>query len=1056
MTLFRLMTLCALALAGSARADAGAPLQGDGAPAGASKVYIVQLKAPAAVAYQASQASRGFSKIAGSSTGRMGFDKHATGVQGYASALVSRHDQVLAQVSPQAEKIYSYRYALNGFAARMTAAQASKLGSMPEVLHVWEDEVRPLATSFSAGFLGLFDSERGLRSTGLTGENIVIAVIDSGVTPGHPALADTREADRPRACQSRWAEASLLGRWLCRRYDKLADELVYQPPENWNGTCQAGPEFPADACNNKLIGARYFFDGAQATGNFDDGEIFSARDVDGHGTHTATTAAGNRVRASIFGTALGRVEGIAPRARVAAYKACWLRPGDLRASCNTSDLANAIDAAVADGVHIINYSVGSSILTATAPDDIALMAAAKAGVLTVVAAGNEGPGLGTIGSPAGGPWVITTGASSRTGEHSIEAIEVTAPASVAGRYAVREASFTTPLAEEGPIEGRLVLVDDGDATLADGTAGTTFDACEPLVNGAAVSGNIAYIQRGGCDFQVKLDHAADAGAIAALVFNIAGAPIAMTGNADPGIVALMIGQADGNLLLAEIDDGQAVGVVFDKGLLLTVEDTGNVMGAFSSRGPGPVPDILKPDVTAPGINILAGFTPDAANSAAGESFAFLTGTSMAAPHVAGVAALLREAHPDWSPAAVKSALMTTAYQDVRRQDGETPAHPFDFGSGHIDPNRANDPGLVFDVSNDEYDAFACGTGSPAVEAARCDALAANGLSFEAVDLNQPSIALSRLTGAKTVTRRVTNVSSETGRYTAEIQAPAGISVLVVPSTLSLAPGASAEFEVTLGFESGELDLWRFGSLTWAGDTHTVRSVLAVRPRSIDAPAEVFASGAEGSFTFPVSFGYTGSYSPGLQGLVPAIRTDGSVAEDANRNFTFRAGGGVSVHTLDLGENQAYLRFALFDEFTSGDDDLDMYVRYCPTLTSCRKIAESGEPTAREQVNILLPPPGRYEVFVHGFDTENDAGTNYTLFTWFFGLDDDRGNMTLTAPGFVNAGTTSDLTLDWSALAPDTRYLGGIAHTTPDGLTALTVVNIGVGPPQAPDSADNDP
>src|SRR5690606_5546443 len=145
------------------------------------------------------------------------------------------------------------------------------------------------------------------------------------------------------------------------------------------------------------------------------------------GTHTATTAAGNQVRASIFGTLLGRVEGIAPRARVAAYKACWLRPGDLRASCNTSDLANAIDAAVADGVHIINYSVGSSVLTATAPDDIALMAAAKAGVLTVVAAGNEGPGFNTIGSPAGGPWVIATGASSRTGEHSLEALEVTTP-----------------------------------------------------------------------------------------------------------------------------------------------------------------------------------------------------------------------------------------------------------------------------------------------------------------------------------------------------------------------------------------------------------------------------------------------------------------------------------------------------------------------------------------------------------------------------------------------------------------------------------------------------
>lgn len=1037
-----------------------------GAPAGAAKVYIVQLKAPAAVEYYAAQAPAGATKIAGGAT-PPGFDKNAAGVQSYARRLTSQHDTVLARLAGPSQKIYSYRYALNGFAASMTPAQAAKLEQMPEVLHVWEDEVRPLATSFSAEFLGLFEPEIGLRGAlGLTGEDIVIGVIDSGITPEHPALADTREADRPRACQSRWAETSLLGRWLCRRFDEMEDTLVYQPPRNWNGICQAGPEFPADACNNKLIGARYFFDGADATGRFDDGEIFSARDVDGHGTHTATTAAGNQVRASIFGTLLGRIEGMAPRARVATYKACWLRPGDLRASCNTSDLANAIDAAVADGVHIINYSVGSSVLTATAPDDISLMTAAKAGVLTVVAAGNEGPNFNTIGSPAGAPWVITTGASSRDGEHSLEAIEVTAPATVAGRYAVREASFTPPLIDEEPIEGRLVLADDGDDTLGDGLAGTEFDACEPLVNGAELSGNIAFIQRGSCDFAVKVANAEDAGAVAVLVFNIAGAPVVMTSTENAGIPALMIGQADGNLLLAEIDAGQAIEVVFDKGLFLTAEDTGNVMGAFSSRGPGPVQDVLKPDVTAPGINILAGFTPDAANSMPGESFAFLTGTSMAAPHVAGVAALLREAHPDWSPAAIKSALMTTAYQDVRQQDGQTPANPFDFGSGHIDPNRADDPGLVYDLTDDEYDAFACGTASPAVDEARCNQLAVDGFSDEAADLNQPSIALSRLTGTRTVSRRVTNVSDDTGSYTAEIDAPPGISVLVTPSTLSLAPGASAEFEVTFGFESGPLDLWRFGSLTWVGDEHEVRSVLAVRPRSVDAPAEVFASGAEGNVTFPVSFGYTGPYEPTLNGLDAARPSEAFVEQDPDQAFAFVLGTGVSVHTLDLGANQAYLRFALFDEFTSGDDDLDLYVLYCPTLTSpCSKIAESGEPTSREQVNILLPRAGHYEVWVHGFDTENAAGSNYTLFTWFFGLNDDRQNMTVAAPAFANAGTTADIRLDWSGLAPGTRYLGGLSHVTPDGLVAITIINVciadgtcelGVGPAQKPDAAGNTP
>jgi subtilisin family serine protease len=892
----------------------------------------------------------------------------------------------------------------------------------------------------------LFDESTGLRGApGLDGDGIVIGVIDSGITPEHPALADTREADRPRACRSRWAENTLLGKWLCRRFDRLDDTLVFQPPENWNGVCQEGPRFTAENCNNKLIGARFFVDGAETSGPIDEGEIFSARDVDGHGTHTATTAAGNKVRASIFGTFLGQVQGIAPKARIAAYKACWLRPGDLRASCNTSDLAQAIDNAVADGVHIINYSVGSSLLTTTAPDDVALLAAAKAGVLTVVAAGNEGPNFNTIGSPAGGPWVIAAAASSRDGEHSVEAMQVTAPASVAGRYAVKEASFTPPLIDSGPIEGRLVLVDDDDDLLDDGTAGTTFDGCEALVNDSEISGNIAFIQRGGCDFAIKIANADDAGAVAVLVFSIAGDPIVMTGASGlSDIPALMIGQADGNLLLDEIDAEQTVEIVLDKGLFLTEDDTGNVMGAFSARGPGPAEDILKPDVTAPGINILAGFTPDAANSVAGENFAFLTGTSMSAPHVAGVAALLRQAHPDWSPAAIKSALMTTAYQGVNQQDGETAAIPFDFGSGHIEPNRANDPGLVYDVTADEYDAFACGTASPAVDQPRCDSLAAAGLSFLAVDLNQPSIAASRLANTLTVSRTVTNVSGDSASYVAGIVAPAGIAVDVAPAVLALAPGASATFDVTFTYEDGPLDLWRFGSLTWVDDDRSVRSVLAVRPTSVNAPAEVQSSGASGTIDFPVEFGYTGSYLPGVHGLRAPLAINGFVDEDPTKTFTFRTGNGVTAHLIDVPASQAYLRFALFDELTDGEDDLDMYVFYCPDNVNCTKIGESGEPTSREQFNVILPGAGRYAVLIHGFDTDNVAGgpgANYTLLGWAFGLIDDQGNMTANGPAFVNAGTTEAVSVSWSGLGANTIYLGGISHNTPQGLVAITVVTI---------------
>lgn len=1057
-TAVRLFFLCVLLVAGNAWADdqtrlreggsaVGIRLAGSDAPGAGNRVYIVQLRSPSAV--------EKFADIARPSVGKTvpatprSFDKNNSAIQSYTAELAALQDIVLARAGSGSEKIYSYRYALNGFAARMTEAQAHKLQHQDDVLGVWEDEIRPLATNFSPKFLGLFEPTVGLRGEpGLDGEGIIIAVIDSGITPEHPALKDTREADRPRLCQGTWAKTSLLGIWLCRIYKIQTDKLLFEPPENWNGLCQAGERFEETSCNNKLIGARYFVEGAQNTGPLDSGELISARDTDGHGTHTATTAAGNRVNASIFGTLLGSVEGMAPRARVAVYKACWLRPGDLRASCNTSDLANAIDMAVADGVHIINYSVGSTLRTATAPDDIALLAAAKAGIFAAVAAGNEGPNLATIGSPAGAPWVITAAASSRDGQRFDEALEVLSPATIAGKYAVKEASFTPPLIDRGPVEGQLVLVDDDDDTLADGSAGTTFDACEQLVNGSDVSGNIAFIQRGGCSFQSKIANAEDAGAIAVVVFNIAGSPFVMTADSEllglPDIPALMVGQADGNLVLNEIDAGQTVNLVLDKGFFLTEDETGNIMAAFSSRGPAPVQDILKPDVTAPGVNILAGFTPDAANSVAGEYFAYISGTSMATPHVAGVAALLRESHPDWSPAAIKSALMTTARQDVKQQDGATPANPFDFGSGHIDPNKANDPGLVYDVTDDEYDAFACGTASPAVEQARCDELAAGGLSFEAADLNQPSITVSRLASSQTVRRRVTNVGEEAETYVARFIAPPEIVVSVVPGNLTIAPGQSATFDITFAYASGPLDLWRFGSLTWSSSSHDVRSVLAVRPVSVTAPAEVSTFGGSGSISFPVRFGYTGTYAPGVHGLRKPLVVDGFVDEDPTKTFTFRSTNGVTAHLIDVPADQAYLRFEMYDELTDGDDDLDMYVYYCPDNINCSKIGQSGEPTSRERFDVLLPGAGRYAVLIHGFDTDNVAGgpgANYKLLGWAFGLVDDQGNMTASGPGFVNAGTTENVDVAWAGLESDTIYLGGISHNTPQGLVAITVISI---------------
>ena len=304
--------------------------------------------------------------------------------------------------------------------------------------------------------------------------------------------------------------------------------------------------------------------------------------------------------------------------------------------------------------------------------------------------------------------------------------------------------------------------------------------------------------------------------------------------------------------------------------------------------------------------------------------------------------------------------------------------------------------------------------------------------------------MSRLTNTRTITRRVTNVNDLQETYQAEVSAPVGIMVSVTPASITLGPGQSVSFDVTFVYESGPLDLWRFGSLTWVSTDHSVRSVLAVRPTSITAPAEVGSFGGSGSLSFAVEFGYNGTYNAKVHGLRLPLVLPGFVDSDPTKTFTPRNGNGVTSHLYVVPVEQAYLRFALFDSLTDGDDDLDMFVYYCQDGINCEKIGESGGPTSTEQFSVLFPESGTYVVFVHGFETDNASrgpGTNYQIVAWQFGRNDDQGNMTVTAPALVSAGTTSDITVNWNGLLPDTIYLGGISHNTPQGFSSITIISI---------------
>lgn len=895
--------------------------------------------------------------------------------------LVAQHDRALNQVG--AEKIYDYTVTNNGVVAHLTARQAARLDKMPGVLALARDRKARPDTTDSPAFLGL------TRSGGLwdqlggaptAGAGLVVGVLDTGIWPESTAFRGG---------------------------------TGIPVPATWRGECVPGERFSPRNCNDKLVGARYYLAGfGRKFVSLDD--YLSPRDGDGHGTHTASTAAGNHgTDVTIDGTHLGSGSGMAPGAKVAMYKVCWEgRPG-VGPGCFNSDSVAAINDAVADGVDVINFSIGggseSSVLD---PVEQAFRGASNANVFVAASAGNSGPGASTFDHPS--PWLTTVAAA--TFRRSFQAVELGNGARYVG--ASTTAAYPTPTQLVTSVSVKAAGVTDGDAAL-----------CVPnALDPAKAAGKVVQCDRGVIDRIAKSAEVERAGGVAMVLTNTSANSL----NGDYHLVpSVHVSHLDRAPILAYIEAagaGATARIVPLTPAELAAAPQVPEIAAFSSRGPSVTThgDLLKPDIAAPGVDVVAAVAPWPSHF--GRSWDFISGTSMAAPHIAGIGALIRDRHPTWTPAEIRSALMTTTVDTVSSADD-----PFAQGAGFVQPNPAADPGLVYPTTPNEYRQFMVGLGVQF--APPFDTLT----PVDASNLNQASIAVGQLAGTETVTRRVKNVGGDPATYTASAELP-GFDVVVTPAQLTLGAGEEGSFAVRITRTDAPLGAWVSGSLTWSDGAHTVRSPIVAQPVTVSTTAEVHAdASATGTEDYEVVPGFDGTLDSAVHGLVGVTPVTDSVTTGAFDFDNPAVDADTKRYEVVVPEDTVAARFSL----DSVDDtaDLDLFVYLDGQFVD---LSASG--AADEQITLLHPVAGTYDVYVNGFATPGGS-TTYGLAN-FVVPPDDAGNATVTPdPVTVTTGEPVTLTASWSGLDPAKRWLGAISYsgTTADGPVgsdALTLLSIG--------------
>ena len=938
--------------------------------------YIVQFTTPPLSVYQGglpdlpptNPGARGERKLDASHPDSINYLHYLQG--GHADTLRAMEKTLGRDIGPT----HSFKAAYNGMAVKMSPAEAGQIANLPGIAAVMPDRMRRLHTDNGPPWIGADDIWGGVVSDATRGEGIVIGVIDTGINPGNPSFADIGGDGYNHA----------------------------NPRATSYGFCDPGhPDYTAAfPCNDKLIGA---YDFAR-----DSGEPAVLFDNDGHGSHTASTAAGNVVDpAAVVAptTTINRtLSGVAPHSNIISYKAC-------RDGCAMSWLLAAIDQATLDGVDVINYSIGGGAADPwTDADALAFLNARQAGIFVATSAGNNGPGSETLGSPGNAPWLLTVGNSSHDRLFVNTLTNLTSSGSPLPNITGK--SLT------GALSARSIVYagNYGDALCLNPFAGGTFSGqivvCDRGTNARVDKGT--NVLAGGAGGMVLANDAAN------------GDSIISDGHALP---AVHITYSDGMTLKTWLAAGTGHQAAISGTTVDENAANGDIMSASSSRGANAsLPAIIKPDVSAPGQDVLAA---DGINNAA--TWGLMSGTSMASPHAAGAAALLLALHPDWSPAEIQSVLMTSADPTVLKEDGLTPADPFDTGTGRIDVSGAARAGFVLDETYAGYVAAdPAGGGDPK-------------------GLNIPSLGKENIVQTTTWYRTLTSTSNTS--WTATVTDPPGVDLAVSPSSFSLSPGQTRQIAITADAAGAVFDDWLFGSVVLTpsgGDTVAARLPVALKKTVSTLPRALRYDnvGQKSSRTLKdLEAIEITELTVTRNGLTPAAIHAANLYQDPTPGDPFdgnwdpddpanKDGLWVQMVTVPAGAKR------LVTEIVETDSpNVDMYL-YRWTGTAWEWHCTSINFGSSEYCSVADPVAGDYYVWIHNYTARDPGGVQADGVQLAAAVvpDASAGNLTVSLVGggsAVPVGQPFDLKLSWNITGTETHWYGrfgiGTDAAHPDNL-----------------------